>query len=89
MAGLSCLRPNVAIKTIARPPSAPTSTKGIIKPVFCETKKYEMTPTTVTTASVMPVLVTTSSMVSGRATPACCWSGYCVTYGSACTACAP
>ena len=35
--------------------------------------------TAVSTPSVMPVFVTTSSMVSGRDTPVCCWSGYCVT----------
>ena len=50
----------------------PTSTNGIIKPGFIDTRKYDTMPTTVTTPSVMPVLVTTSSMVSGRVTPACC-----------------
>ena len=46
---------------------------------FCEIMKYDATATADSTASVMPVLVTTSSMVSGRATPVCCWSGYWVT----------
>src|ERR1700722_13676915 len=48
-----------------------------------------MTATIVSTPSVIPVLVTTSSMVSGRETPACRCSGYCVAYGWACTCCAP
>ena len=38
--------------------------------------KYDTTATATSTASVMPVFVTTSSMVSGRETPFCCWSGY-------------
>ena len=49
--------------------------------------KYETTALTVSTASVMPVLVTTSSMVSGREKPACC-CGYWV-YGWAMVCWAP
>jgi hypothetical protein len=58
--------------TSAKPPRPPTSTNGIIRLVFIDTMKYDRTPSTVTTARVSPVLVTTSSMVSGRATPFCC-----------------
>ena len=46
------------------------STKGIASAVLAATMKYETTATADSKASVMPVLVTTSSMVSGRATPA-------------------
>ncbi len=56
----------------AKPPRPPTSTNGIIRPGFIDTMKYDRTPRAVTTARVMPVLVTTSSMVIGRETPACC-----------------
>ena len=49
----------------------PTMANGIARPRFWATRKYDTTATAVSTASVMPVLVTTSSMVSGRETPVC------------------
>ena len=57
------------------PPIMPTNISGIARARFCPTTKYVTAATAVRTASVMPVFVTTSSMVSGRDTPFCCWSG--------------
>ncbi|SIL90088.1 Uncharacterised protein [Mycobacteroides abscessus subsp. abscessus] len=77
MAGLSCLRPKLAIATMIRPPSPPTTRNGTASAGLVLTRKKEAMATATITPRVMPVLVTTSSMVSGRDTPACA-SGYAV-----------
>ena len=57
----------------------PTRRSGMASAVFCRDQEVGDDRDSDSTASVTPVLVTTSSMVIGRETPVCCWSGYCVT----------